>query len=429
MKRLFRLVIAAMMLTMMSTVVPTAPMTVAQDAAVQPVGMVSGAWRMMAWQLAFAPEFPDHGLKAHDGGNWAVLIADMTNTGAAGGVSVADVKLGDTAGDPARSVEVSHALGFDAIGEDGVLPVAENGTARVAVVFAYAGDPQALTATIGDQSVAVTSIRADAIDASDLPEAPAGMQLEIGTIQALPNAGTLSLTMQQTGEAREVTLAGIKAPPEGKCYGAESVQLVNDTTGGMVWVESVPGVDAPTVWYNNAANGTFGLLSHALVSAGAADVAGDGVYTEWLAPIADRMESQKTGLWENCKSAEGAYINPPTPTPVPTPSAEEIRAKYSWVDTRELITRPFQFKGQQIAVSGEVFNIQVDQDGTFMQIWVDTPSGREAVVVGYLGNQTPGLYEGMWVSVYGVGAGTVEGTNAFGGSISQPVILADIVDY
>ncbi len=64
-----------------------------------------------------------------------------------------------------------------------------------------------------------------------------------------------------------------------------------------------------------------------------------------------------------------------------------------------------------------------------MQVWVDTPTGREAVVVAFLGSQTPNLYEGMWVTIYGVRAGTFEGTNLMGGTISQPLILADIVDY
>jgi hypothetical protein len=76
-----------------------------------------------------------------------------------------------------------------------------------------------------------------------------------------------------------------------------------------------------------------------------------------------------------------------------------------------------------------VFTLQADADGTFMQIWIDTPNGREAVVVGFLGNQTPGLYEGMYVTVYGTANGTFEGTNGFGATIVQPIILADIIDF
>jgi hypothetical protein len=35
----------------------------------------------------------------------------------------------------------------------------------------------------------------------------------------------------------------------------------------------------------------------------------------------------------------------------------------------------------------------------------------------------------MWVTVYGVGFGSVDGTNGFGAQITQPLIRADIIDY
>lgn len=431
MKRLIRFVIIAMTLTFVGGLIPPGLQSAAQETSAQPVGMVSGAWRMMAWQIAVAPSFPEQGLDARSGSNWVILIADMTNTGVTGGLSVADVKLGESkvGGAPAESVRLSKSLGFEAIGDDGVLQVAENGTARVAIVFDYAGDPQDLAVSIGDQHVSVASVFSETLSITNLPEAPTGMQLEVGTIQTLPSAAMLTVTIQQTGEAREVALAGIQAPPADQCYGAESVQLVNDTTLGTIWIETIPGVDTPTVWFNDVANAAFGLLGHTLVSSGAVDADGSGVYGKWLSPIADQMEAQKAGLWQNCKSAGGEYINPPTPTPVPTPSAEEIRKAYTWVDTRDLISRPFMFEGEKIAVSGEVFTLDVDSRGTGMQIWVDTPNGREAVVVLAVGNQTPGLYEGMWVTVYGTGQGVFTGTNGFGATITQPLIRADIIDY
>jgi hypothetical protein len=430
MKRVFRLVIVAMVLTMAGAVVPATPIAVAQEFATQPVGMVSGAWRMMAWQFALAPAFPEQGLEKQDGHNWGILIADMTNTGVASGLAVADVKLGEgeVGGDPAKSVEVSRALGFTAIGDDGVLPVAENGIARVAVAFHSAGDPMDMTISVGEQRVSVASVRSDTLDIAGLPQAPAAMQLEVGMVQTLPSAANLSLTVQ-SGEARDVAMNSVQAPSAESCFGPESIAHVTAVSGGTVWVETIPGIETPTVWVDDAANARFTLLALSLVFAGAADADGTGVYGAWLAPLADQIEEQKIGLWDNCRGASGEYINPPPPTPVPTPSAEEIRAQYTWVDTRELISRPFQYEGQKIAVSGEVFTLDVDEGGTGMQIWVDTPNGREAVVIVAIGNQTPGLYEGMWVTVYGTGQGTFTGTNGFGAQITQPLIRADIIDY
>jgi hypothetical protein len=93
------------------------------------------------------------------------------------------------------------------------------------------------------------------------------------------------------------------------------------------------------------------------------------------------------------------------------------------------VIRPDSFIGEKIVVSGEVFVIQVEGTLTAMQIFVTTVDGsREAVAVGYEGDTT-GIYEGTSVTVYGVGAGKIEGTNAFGGYVVQPLIRADIVDY
>ena len=132
-------------------------------------------------------------------------------------------------------------------------------------------------------------------------------------------------------------------------------------------------------------------------------------------------------MWSVCKGFGGEWINPPTPTPIPTKTADEVRAEYAWVDSRDLVIRPDSFTGEKIAVQGSVFNIQVDADGyTTMQIWLD--GGSEAAVIGYDGDST-GIYEGTWITAYGVGSGTFEGTNAFGGTISQPLIFADIVDF
>lgn len=60
-----------------------------------------------------------------------------------------------------------------------------------------------------------------------------------------------------------------------------------------------------------------------------------------------------------------------------------------------------------------------------MQIFV---AGYEAVGVVYEGDST-GIYEGTYVTVYGEGRGTFTGTNAFGATITQPLIEANIVDY
>lgn len=131
----------------------------------------------------------------------------------------------------------------------------------------------------------------------------------------------------------------------------------------------------------------------------------------------------------------GTDTNTPPPTAVPT-QAPEPTAVPSLTDTyppvpdiRDLaIGRGFT-KGDQLSVSGSVFNIEVDEDGTYMQIWVSAPDGSTEAVVIYYPGDSSGVFEGTWVTAYGAYMGPTCGTNAYGGTICQPAILAVNLEY
>ncbi len=121
---------------------------------------------------------------------------------------------------------------------------------------------------------------------------------------------------------------------------------------------------------------------------------------------------------------------PPTSTPMPptpTLSPDQDRATYPAVDVRELNKNPDKFKGQKVKLEGEIFKIQEKGSVTTFQMWVTYPGASEfdriPIAVVFEGN-TPGYYEGAQVTVYGTGAGTFSGTNAFGAKITQPIIDA-----
>jgi hypothetical protein len=121
-----------------------------------------------------------------------------------------------------------------------------------------------------------------------------------------------------------------------------------------------------------------------------------------------------------------------TPKPTPTFSLAADKSTYKSIDVRDLQKSPEKYRGQKIVLPGEIFRIQEAGTSTAMQIWVSYPGAptfdRVAVVVHYQGT-LPGAYEKQNVTVYGIGAGTFEGTNAFGGTISQPLVNAQYVDY
>lgn len=131
----------------------------------------------------------------------------------------------------------------------------------------------------------------------------------------------------------------------------------------------------------------------------------------------------------------GTDTDTPPPTPVPTAAPEptaipSLTDTYPTVpDVRELaIGRGFS-AGDKLSVSGSVFNIEVDSDGTYMQIWVSAPDGSTEPVMVYYEGDSAGVFEGTWVTAYGTYIGPICGTNAYGGEICQPAILADHLEH
>lgn len=124
--------------------------------------------------------------------------------------------------------------------------------------------------------------------------------------------------------------------------------------------------------------------------------------------------------------------NTPLPTPVPSATLDPSADKQTFqaLDARELQKSPDKYRAQKMVFAGEVFNIQESSAGTYMQIWIDYGGGAERIpIVVTYPKSLPGLYKGDMVVAYGRGAGTSEGKNAYGATISQPALLAQYVDY
>ncbi len=124
--------------------------------------------------------------------------------------------------------------------------------------------------------------------------------------------------------------------------------------------------------------------------------------------------------------------NTATATPLPSPTVDIAadKATYPAIDVRDLDKAPGKYQGQKMVLAGEVFNIKEEKAGTSLQIWVGVPETGDLipVAVAFAGS-LPGLYENDAVVVYGKGNGTFSGKNAYGGTITQPLVVAQYVDY
>jgi hypothetical protein len=422
-------------------------LAVAQDDSLTSAGLVSGPWRIVVLQTVVGNEVTDAGLEPATQGVWAVVVVDVTNTGVTGNFDPATLQLGAVAdsplsmtdgvpGDLSLSATASQTLTPEGVSPEGTFPVRENNTTRMAIVFPLSSDPEGdevLVLRLNEQVMRITNTVVEEFAVAELPDLVPEMQLQVADITAVVGDGKIEVAMRAGGD-ETIQMDGVISPDanadvRSSCYASESVTQVMNLTGGTVWIEEVPETGESLVWFNDPAAANFGLLNSHLIAGGFAGVDSNSLspYVNWMGSVQEYAKSQSTGLWSVCKDAEGAWINQPLPTPIPTQSPEQVRAQYQWVDTRDLVIRPFEFEGEKIAVSGTVFNIMADRDGTFIQMYVQG-GNYDAVSIFFYGDSR-GIYEDSWITVYGTGAGTFEGTNLMGGVISQPLIIADIIDH
>ena len=159
-------------------------------------------------------------------------------------------------------------------------------------------------------------------------------------------------------------------------------------------------------------------------------------YRDKFEEAVKKAKDNDKGLWKNCTSANEKV----KPTPTPPPTDDELKAQYVWIqDAREILTRPFNHVGEKYAFCGVIGFIQVARPGyvftpgdtdssqftSFMQIQPDVSTER--FMLGFNGD-TSGIFEQSYVCVWGTLIDTASGTNAFGGSITNPLFDAKFVE-
>lgn len=126
----------------------------------------------------------------------------------------------------------------------------------------------------------------------------------------------------------------------------------------------------------------------------------------------------------------------PTPEPTPTLTTEQAKALYrADLDVRELHKNLDAYRDWKLTYEGEVLSIEENRDAVAMQVKVWYGPGLldwEAIVVYYdkreVDVDTAGIYEGTRVRVWGRPLTMFEGTNAFGGTIRQPLLIGDYLE-
>lgn len=98
---------------------------------------------------------------------------------------------------------------------------------------------------------------------------------------------------------------------------------------------------------------------------------------------------------------------------------QDYMAKFKYVDWKDFDTYPDKYKGEFVKLTCRVFNV-ISNDQ--FQCWY--PGTYEAFFVLSV-EEFDDIYEDNYLTVYGVGGGEHCGTNAFGGQVCSPIVVAD----
>jgi endonuclease YncB( thermonuclease family) len=288
---------------------------------------------------------------------------------------------------------------------------------------------------------------AGTVSAQDNPEG-VPKSGEAVTVSAVPNGGTIVVILGD-GSTRNVGLIGVSAPSvptatdPGQCYGEEARLYLESLAipGTVVYLEADSGVKENDetllrhVWTVPADGGKALLANTKMVRDGYADVGQGGSDSKYAGRLAEgetKAKDGKRGAWAVC-----GEIHKPNPQ-----SPEQVKAQYEPVDVRDVAIRPASYFDRKITFSGTILTIQVAPPGrgyeigdsdsevfsTYMQVTATAIDGSTQVfVVGYDGD-TAGMFENSYVTVYGTVFDTHSGTNAFGGTITQPAVSAEILE-
>lgn len=100
-------------------------------------------------------------------------------------------------------------------------------------------------------------------------------------------------------------------------------------------------------------------------------------------------------------------------------------------DFAKVYTNPETYKEKGIKFTGQVFSVEEDEDGIYLQVYADPDNFDKNTIVGYTGKDVT-IQEDDYVFIDGIIMGEFEGENLFGETVTAPSVLANsitVTDY
>lgn len=120
-----------------------------------------------------------------------------------------------------------------------------------------------------------------------------------------------------------------------------------------------------------------------------------------------------------------------TSTPSPTATRSPIEAYRTYIAIDDVNKNPDKYIGQLVTFCGEIFNIEEDEEGDIIQMFIKpvfVANGSRIPIIAVYHGDTSRIYEGWDMEIRGIVAGEIEFQNTFGTTVTQPVIKVDYLN-
>lgn len=104
-------------------------------------------------------------------------------------------------------------------------------------------------------------------------------------------------------------------------------------------------------------------------------------------------------------------------------SAEPLTAQ----EIQQMYSNPKEFKGRTVNLTGKVFSVEYYENGVYIQMFQDPVNYENNTIIGY-GDPDFNVNENNYIKITGTVEDEFEGTNAFGGSVTAPMIVASTLE-
>lgn len=269
--------------------------------------IADGPWRFAVAATTIGESIPSLSLKAKEGHDWIVVIADVTNWSSADGVfSLRDPLVQtaqmDEAGDiaPASTEKVAGVLGLETQDRESA-DIAAGGLSRVALVYSVPTGATAVQLHLGDAHLVLDPYVDPAFDPEALPAAPAPPTTVQGPIfVTMIKKGIVTVGVE--GVQDSYTLIGVEVPD---CVLREAGEYLTSTHRAFAFIEpdpAMPDAGEAYIWVENA-DGTRTLLNQQLLENGHATTSAipdSARFADWLQSTEAAAQEAESGLWATC---------------------------------------------------------------------------------------------------------------------------------